>query len=69
MTDAEPLIVQRDGALALITLNRPDALNAFDTRLRCGLRDTLLDLARETAVRAVVLTGAGRLFSAGADLK
>lgn len=57
-----------DGVLRL-TLDRPDALNAFDGRLGPALRDALADAAEDDAVRAVLLTGAGASFSAGADLK
>ena len=56
-------------AVAVITLSRPDSMNAFDTALRAALQ-TALDRARDDdSVRAVVFTGEGRCFSAGADLK
>jgi 2-(1,2-epoxy-1,2-dihydrophenyl)acetyl-CoA isomerase len=58
----------RDG-IGVVTLNRPQAVNALNEVLRIGLRDTLQRLAADPAVRAIVLTGAGRGFSAGADLK
>lgn len=58
-----------DGATARVTLNRPESLNAFDTPLRLQLMRALQGAAADTTVRAVVLTGAGRAFSAGADLK
>ncbi|HVN99198.1 MAG TPA: enoyl-CoA hydratase-related protein [Steroidobacteraceae bacterium] len=57
------------GAVALVTLNRPEALNAFDGALRVQLAAALQRAAADPAVRALVLTGAGRAFSAGADLK
>jgi len=60
--------VRRDGAVQTITLNRPDVLNAFNRALHKALRDAL-KAARDPEVRAVVLTGAGRGFSAGQDLK
>lgn len=60
--------VARDGAVQTITLNRPDVLNAFDRALHASLRDALKE-ARDAAVRAVVITGAGRGFCAGQDLK
>jgi 2-(1,2-epoxy-1,2-dihydrophenyl)acetyl-CoA isomerase len=60
--------VRRDGAVQTITLNRPDVLNAFNRALHAALRDALKE-ARDPEVRAVVLTGAGRGFSAGQDLK
>src|SRR5881392_3675891 len=60
--------VARDGAVQIITLNRPDVLNAFNRALHAGLRDALRQ-ARDVEVRAVVVTGAGRGFCAGQDLK
>jgi len=55
-------------AVALITLNRPEALNAFDANMRAELLDALALAANNKDVRAIVLTGAGRGFSAGADV-
>jgi enoyl-CoA hydratase/carnithine racemase len=52
-----------------ITLDRPDALNAFNADMMDELCDAFLDAATDEHVRVVVLTGAGRAFSAGADLK
>jgi 2-(1,2-epoxy-1,2-dihydrophenyl)acetyl-CoA isomerase len=63
------LQVERNGAVAVVTLNRPDALNALDTATKVALRDTLRELADDAEVRAVVLTGAGRAFCVGQDLR
>jgi 2-(1,2-epoxy-1,2-dihydrophenyl)acetyl-CoA isomerase len=52
-----------------ITLNRPDALNAFTVEMKEGLLAAFKDAARNKDVRVVILTGAGRAFSAGQDLK
>jgi 2-(1,2-epoxy-1,2-dihydrophenyl)acetyl-CoA isomerase len=60
--------VAREGAVQTITLNRPDVLNAFNRALHKALREALKE-ARDPEIRAVVLTGAGRGFSAGQDLK
>jgi 2-(1,2-epoxy-1,2-dihydrophenyl)acetyl-CoA isomerase len=60
--------VAREGAVQTITLNRPEVLNAFNRALHKALREALKE-ARDPEVRAVVLTGAGRGFSAGQDLK
>ncbi len=57
----------RDGAVQTITLNRPDKLNAFTRAVHDGLREAL-EAAASPEVRAVVITGAGRGFSAGQDL-
>ncbi|NKB37740.1 MAG: enoyl-CoA hydratase/isomerase family protein [Gammaproteobacteria bacterium] len=56
-------------AVATITLNRPDSLNSFDADLRADLISATSEAKDDSAIRAVVLTGAGRCFSAGADLK
>jgi 2-(1,2-epoxy-1,2-dihydrophenyl)acetyl-CoA isomerase len=64
MTEVE---VGRAGAVQTITLNRPDKLNAFTRTLHGELQEAL-EAARDPAVRAVVITGAGRGFSAGQDL-
>lgn len=68
MSDYEAVSIERFGAVAVVTMNRPEALNSFNTALR---RDILL-AAREVndddSVRVVVLAGAGRGFGAGADL-
>ncbi|KSZ55927.1 hypothetical protein Z045_26185 [Rhodococcus pyridinivorans KG-16] len=57
------------GAVAVLTLNRPDRLNAFSHDLVDSLAAELQFLAAESTVRAVVLTGAGKAFSSGADLR
>ncbi|WP_133271292.1 enoyl-CoA hydratase-related protein [Hymenobacter radiodurans] len=58
----------RDG-VATITLNRPDVFNAFNDPQSYELQDALKQVARDASVRAVVLTGAGRAFCSGQDLK
>ena len=68
MTSLSPLRVERDGAVTVLTLNRPDVLNAFDEPLTEALNASLADCAADPAIRAVVITGAGRAFSAGQDL-
>ena len=64
-----PLRLERDGALAVITLDRPEVLNAFDEALTSALALAISEVATDAAVRAVVITGAGRGFSAGQDLR
>jgi len=62
--------VERDRAVAIVTVNRPEALNALDVATLTELRDTLRELADDAGVRAIVLTGAGdKAFVAGADIK
>ncbi|GAA1588415.1 hypothetical protein GCM10009804_50600 [Kribbella hippodromi] len=58
-----------DAGVATITLNRPDAMNALDTPTKILLRDTILAAADDPGVRVVVLTGTGRAFCVGQDLK
>ena len=68
MTEPE-ILTTRDGAVATLTLNRPDALNAITPTMLETLGDELETLAADATVREVILTGAGRAFSAGVDLK
>ena len=64
------IVVERDGAVAIVTVDRPDALNALDVATLTELRDRLEELAGDADTRVVVLTGAGdRAFIAGADIK
>jgi methylglutaconyl-CoA hydratase len=65
MSDVE---ITKDGAVARVTLNRPQLHNAFDEALIADLTAAFQSLAGDAAVRAVLLTGAGKSFSAGADL-
>lgn len=62
------LIVERRGGALWLTLNRPDVHNAFGDRLIADLTEALEAAADDDAVRAIVLTGAGETFSAGADM-
>ncbi len=62
------ILTARQGAVLTITLNRPDVFNAFNRALHAALRGALEE-AGDPAVRAVVITGAGRGFCAGQDLK
>jgi 2-(1,2-epoxy-1,2-dihydrophenyl)acetyl-CoA isomerase len=62
------VLTARDGAVLTITLNRPEVFNAFNAALHAALA-AALDEAADPAVRAVVVTGAGRGFCAGQDLK
>jgi len=62
------LILEKEGAVAIITLNRPDAGNSFDFRLMEEFDAAVRDVAEDKAVRAVIITGAGKYFSTGIDL-
>jgi enoyl-CoA hydratase len=59
---------ERREAVALLTLNRPEQLNALSSRMLEALRGRVAELAADAALRAVVVTGAGRAFAAGADI-
>jgi 2-(1,2-epoxy-1,2-dihydrophenyl)acetyl-CoA isomerase len=63
------VLEERKGNVAVIRLNRPDKLNAFNIELARGLVHALLRASQDNSVRAVVLTGAGRAFCAGGDLE
>jgi 2-(1,2-epoxy-1,2-dihydrophenyl)acetyl-CoA isomerase len=63
------LLVSYDAAVATLTLDRPDSLNALDVELKESLLSHLTEIAGDDRVRAVVLTGAGRAFCVGQDLR
>ncbi|MFN8068765.1 MAG: enoyl-CoA hydratase/isomerase family protein [Mycolicibacterium insubricum] len=63
----EEIDVAADGPLRIITLNRPDALNAVNDNLHVGLANLFNELNEDVGARVAVLTGAGRAFSAGGD--
>jgi 2-(1,2-epoxy-1,2-dihydrophenyl)acetyl-CoA isomerase len=65
---ADGLRVEVDGPVAILTLDRPEALNALTVPVKVALRQSLESLAGDRTVRAVILTGAGRAFCAGQDL-
>jgi len=63
------LLLERDGAVAVLTINRPQVLNALNAQTIDQLRRAVLELKHDAAVRAVILTGAGdKAFVAGADI-
>ena len=68
MSEEKILLYEKQNDYATITLNRPDKLNAFNDELSFQLQDALKEAEKDTAVRAVVLTGAGRGFCSGQDL-
>jgi 2-(1,2-epoxy-1,2-dihydrophenyl)acetyl-CoA isomerase len=68
MSESQPILIDRDGNVAVLTLNIPARLNPVTRDLMSALRDQLASLAEDDTVRAIVLTGAGRAFCSGADL-
>lgn len=69
MVDEQPILVERRGAIQLITLNRPRQRNALDIPMRLAIGEAIFEARDDDAVRAVVITGAGGNFCAGGDLK
>jgi 2-(1,2-epoxy-1,2-dihydrophenyl)acetyl-CoA isomerase len=65
----ENINVESDGGIATITLNRPEKLNAFADRMRRDLAEALEHASSDAGVHVVVITGAGRAFCTGADVK
>jgi 2-(1,2-epoxy-1,2-dihydrophenyl)acetyl-CoA isomerase len=65
----DQVLLERKGNVAVITINRPERLNAFDAPTIKLLADSLTDVACDPGSRAVVLAGAGRAFCAGGDLR
>ena len=65
----EPVRSERKGAVALLTLSRPDVLNALDRALLEAIESAVAEVAADSGVRALVVTGEGRAFCAGADIE
>lgn len=68
MPEYEQILVERDGPVAKVTLNRPERMNAWTWQMYFEFRHAFDQLDLDESVRAIVLTGAGRAFCAGADL-
>ena len=66
---SDVLLVERDGGLVTVTLNRPEALNALSNELQTKLAHLFAELEVDPQVQTIIITGAGRSFSAGLDLK
>jgi enoyl-CoA hydratase len=67
--DYETIIVSKEGALGIVTLNRPQAMNALSTKVVTELISALNDFEKDDGVRCLVIAGSERAFSAGADIK
>ena len=65
---AEPLLYETNDGVALITINRPKVMNAFSDEVRSALFASLSEAAANGSIRCVVITGAGKAFSAGGDI-
>lgn len=69
MGSTEHLTIERDGAVVIVTMNRPEAKNALSPSMLVGLADAWEEIDGDEEVRCAILTGAGGTFCAGADLK
>ncbi|MEO0636907.1 MAG: enoyl-CoA hydratase-related protein [Pseudomonadota bacterium] len=63
------ILMERDGAVAILRLNRPEALNALNSELMATLADHVADLDKDTSVGAIIVTGSEKAFAAGADIR
>jgi 2-(1,2-epoxy-1,2-dihydrophenyl)acetyl-CoA isomerase len=68
-TDYKDLLIQQEGGVLTIVMNRPEVLNAISEAMIDGLGESLEEAAQDPSVRCIVLTGAGRSFGAGADVR
>lgn len=62
------LVMENEGAVRILRLNRPEVMNAFNNDLLAGLGKAIRDAEKDSSVRCIIITGAGRGFSAGQDL-
>lgn len=69
MTDDNLVLVDKHDSVALVTLNRPEALNALSAALRNRIAEVFVQLREDPTTEVIVLTGAGRAFTVGLDLK
>jgi len=67
-SDYETIVYKKEGNVAIITLNRPDRLNAINLQMNKDLKNALKEAKEDTEIRVIVITGAGRAFCAGADV-
>ena len=67
--DFKTLIYDQQDAICYLTLNRPDRLNALSKELMSEFRQAMAEIESNSDIRAVILTGAGRAFSAGFDIE
>lgn len=65
---SDPLLFEKAGSVARVTLNRPEAFNALNGHIRAGLRDAITEVHNDDAIRVVILSGNGRGFCSGTDL-
>ena len=66
--DKQTILIDRQGRVGLITLNRPDYLNAVNSMMGIEIREQIEEFNKDDTIGSIVITGAGRAFSAGADV-
>ena len=69
MSDSPDLLVERDGRIVTLVMNRPEAKNSFSAEMLVRMVDAWEEIDADPEVRVAILTGAGDTFCAGADLK
>ena len=69
MNSADHLLIEHDGPIMVLTMNRPNAMNAFDLEMMARMADAWAEADANPDIRCVILTGANGTFCAGADLK
>jgi enoyl-CoA hydratase len=69
MSDSQLVLVEKSAGITTVTLNRPEALNALSAALRNRIGEVFTELATDAETEVVILTGAGRAFTVGLDLK
>lgn len=65
----ETIILEKEEGIATITFNRPDAMNALNNRTRAEFAEAVADIAADESVKVLILTGSGKAFVAGSDIK
>lgn len=65
---SEPVLITREDAVGIITLNRPDKRNALDLTMRAAIAAAVSELETDAGIRAIIITGNDKVFAAGADL-
>lgn len=68
-SDTQSVLLRREGAVAVVTLNEPASLNALSAGIKAGVESVVPALAADPEVRAIVITGTGRAFCAGGDIR
>ena len=68
MSQPPPILLQRDGAIARLTLNRPASGNLVDLDMAKALMDVAIECDEDASIRCVLLAGSGRFFSVGGDV-